>query len=83
MPILSLDPSRQDLTRVMTALVTLVLLAPQRSALPAEAAPGCELHDTCVSWAPDLATARDLARDQSKLLFVMHLSGNFTNPVFT
>ena len=55
----------------------------RRLALPVEAAPGCELHGTCVSWAPDLETAENLARDQTKLLFVMHLSGNFTNPTFT
>lgn len=83
MPNFSLDAARQDFRRIMTVLVMLTLPAPLRSALPAEAEPGCELHGTCVSWAPDPATAREMAREQSKLLFVMHLSGNFANPVFT
>lgn len=57
--------------------------ATSRPASPTQAAAGCELHGTCVSWAPNLETAQNMAREQAKLLFVVHLSGNFAKPTFT
>ena len=44
---------------------------------------GCATFGTCINWTDDFASARQQADEQSKLLFVMHLSGNFTKETFT
>ena len=49
----------------------------------AAAQSGCESHGTAIDWAPDFTTAQQMARDQGKLLFVVHLSGNFAHSTFT
>ena len=43
----------------------------------------CETLGTAIRWHRDLDQAARLAKRQSKLLFVLHLSGNFTKSAFT
>ena len=47
------------------------------------AANQCQSHDTTIQWFADPQAAAKQAEEQSKLLFVMHLSGNFAKQEFT
>ena len=43
----------------------------------------CQTLGTAIRWHRDLDQAVRLAKRESKLLFVLHLSGNFTKSAFT
>ncbi len=47
------------------------------------AANQCQSHGTTIQWFANPQTAAERAEKQSKLLFVMHLSGNFAKQEFT
>ncbi len=42
-----------------------------------------DTYGTAIHWVPTAAEAKKLARDEDKLIFVVHLSGNFTRDEFT
>ncbi len=43
----------------------------------------CGHHGTALQWTADTNAAFSQARKQSKLVLVLHLSGNFTKSTFT
>jgi hypothetical protein len=43
----------------------------------------CEKYGTAIEFAASPTEAAKLARQQGKLVFVMHVSGNFARPEFT
>ena len=47
------------------------------------AANQCQTHGTTIQWFADPQAAAERAKQQSKLLFVIHLSGNFAKQEFT
>lgn len=44
---------------------------------------GGDTYGTAIHWVRSGAEAKKLAREQEKLIFVLHLSGNFTRNEFT
>jgi hypothetical protein len=42
-----------------------------------------DTYGTAIHWVRTAAEAQKLARQQDKLIFVVHLSGNFTRDEFT
>ena len=44
---------------------------------------GKESFGTSIAWEGDPSEAARKARDQEKLVFVLHVSGNFEDPKFT
>jgi hypothetical protein len=44
---------------------------------------GDDTYGTTIHWVRTAAEAQKLAREQDKLIFVVHLSGNFTRDEFT
>ena len=42
-----------------------------------------DTYGTAIHWVRTAAEAQKLARAQDKLIFVVHLSGNFTRDAFT
>ena len=44
---------------------------------------GCGQFGTSITWVTDFEQAQQQARQHSKLLFVVHLSGNFAKETFT
>jgi hypothetical protein len=67
--------------------VTLCALTAELDADEADSTTGleavCQNFGTAVLWTNDVKAAQQRARCDSKLLFVMHLSGNFTKSTFT
>ena len=43
----------------------------------------CPRYGTAIEWAPTPEAAARMAREQSKLLLVLHISGNFEKNTFT
>jgi hypothetical protein len=63
-----------------------VVAAPVEHQLPASEllpADRCKTFDTRLRFHPTLADAADEARRSKKLLFVLHISGDFDDPGFT
>jgi hypothetical protein len=44
---------------------------------------GGDTYGTAIHWVRTAAEAKKLAREQDKLIFVVHLSGNFSRDEFT
>lgn len=68
--------------------IPLILAALALSASAARADEACgtcgkETYETAIRWedSPNAAAAK--ARDSQKLVFVLHVSGNFEDPAFT
>jgi hypothetical protein len=71
--------------KLLFAAVGLVLLVgPARSAAPPDKAGGtCGKHGTAVEFVSSPAEAARLAKQDEKLVFVLHLSGIFEDPNLT
>lgn len=48
-----------------------------------KAKPGCEQHGTKIDFLDSPKEAAALAKKEQKLVFVLHVSGNFEDPRFT
>lgn len=75
-----LDSAIQELKDIATAPVTTAAVA---SAANAEKQCSDETYGTKLAWAPDARTASERARAESKLVFVIQVSGNFAREEFT
>jgi hypothetical protein len=51
--------------------------------LPSPAAPACETFGTRVQFVSNPTDAARMARQENKLMFVLHISGNFEDARFT
>ena len=70
----------------MRTLLTLAVLALGASAAAADEACGrCgkETYGTSISWENTPNDAARKARDEQKLVFILHVSGNFEDAAFT
>jgi hypothetical protein len=43
----------------------------------------CKTYDTRIRFYPDIVRAKEAAKKEKKLLFVLHISGDFDDPGFT
>ena len=76
--------------RLILGAVAGLLLAPfglavagKSPAKPAKEAPTCGSFGTSVEFVETPKEAAQLAKKQEKLVFVLHVSGNFEDPRFT
>ncbi len=74
------------MTRLVSAAIVLALAASIAGAQ--EKAPGCkdcgqESFGTSIVWSGSPSEAAQKAKDEQKLVFVLHVSGYFEDPKFT
>ena len=63
----------------LSFLLALFGIAMSQAAEPSS----CGQYGTALQWTAEVNAAFSQARDQSKLVLVLHLSGNFTKSSFT
>ena len=68
---------------VLFVIVSVVVSTCQVKADEPRIADGRATFGTAIEWTNDLEAASRQAREQSKLVFVIHISGNFTKQTFT
>ena len=73
----------KKLTRHWQCLALLVFGIAVIFGSPASGEETCEGHGTSVNFFDSPATAAKHAREDEKLVFVLHVSGNFETPDFT
>jgi hypothetical protein len=66
---------------LLAALLGMVLFS--SAAGGEQACGGGDTYGTAIHWVRTAAEAKKLARAEDKLIFVVHLSGNFTRDEFT
>jgi hypothetical protein len=66
---------------VLCTLVGLLLASP--AAWGADSEKACDTHGTSVEFVNTPGEAARLAKQQQRLVFVLHVSGNFEDPRFT
>ncbi len=64
---------------LLVALLAIVL----SGAVRGQVCDSGDTYGTAIHWVRTAAEAKKLAREQDKLIFVVHLSGNFTRDEFT
>ena len=69
--------------RILRQMSLSLLLALFGVAMSQAAEPSCGQYGTALQWTADTNAAFSQARKQSKLVLMLHLSGNFTKSTFT
>jgi hypothetical protein len=75
----------KDRIRIAAALVAAMALSAVAQDAPSSKCKGCgnDKYGTTIEWEGSPTEAAKLAKAEEKLVFILHVSGNFEDPRFT